>query len=452
MSFLTRPGTAGQVSTLGTRTLATCFYVACFVITAVDFALIAQGVQIMAPDVANMSIITPKDGLYIAAGVALVVAAVKAAWMSSVAAFMRNRMFFTALAVTLFAVAMHTFSAVCAIGYSGSGRDSAISSRKAAQSSEIRERAAYENARARLSHITETGDTAALFAESQSVKRRVADLEAIDSRRMGERACFRRCQAARKEYARLLARLGQARARDKAQADMVAAQAALDKIGAPQSSDPQADALAKLMPWDWATAERIGILLPLLFSLVVEFGAPVCGLLASGTMRLAHGNRPVVRSRSTKTAGTTGNGGPGSKRTKRKPVVHPWSTSGPDKNVVQMRSTSGPDKNVVRSRSVKIYRPRSTMWTASEAREALALADQGLTEREIEYRMDKPKTTVHRMLVWARNERGPKTDQTRTKRRMQTRNGPKADHTMEVDQTDQELADQELADHVQTAA
>ena len=123
----------------------------------------------------------------------------------------------SAIAFTTLCIAIACWSSLN-VYLSALGQD--ILDKKAAASRYEDVRAKVAAARGKLAQIAEQADTMTLDAMARAAQSRADDLEAADTKRMGGKACFAKCQGAGKDHEALLGRFANAKARDLARADL----------------------------------------------------------------------------------------------------------------------------------------------------------------------------------------------------------------------------------------
>ena len=274
---------------------ALCPYIPAFLLATVGAAITCFDAIFMAEGAAAM---TPSYQGPLVAGVAICAAIFKAGWLSAFRTFLLRRHILLALAVLAFGLLTHVFSMASTIGIAATGRDTVISTRLGAQDRHARAVESYDAARARRAAMTATRPVAQVRADLVAIETEVAEQA---SREAVERAtvCGSRCTEAiskgeRAKAARtaLQGELATALEAAKADADMRAAAAALESIAAPGVKDPQSAALAAYVPLASFTEREAALMMPLLPSLIVEIGGPICFLIAGAWLGLARENVP----------------------------------------------------------------------------------------------------------------------------------------------------------------
>lgn len=356
--ILNPPDSGEQASTAGFSAVAYSLLFASFAFTVADAVMMAKGAVLMAPDIGSTQIFTANDGFYIAAGVACLVALVKACWLGCAAHFWRYRLWGVALAACFIGVMLHIFSMVATTGLAGAGRDAVISARSGAQDTHKRATDAYNAARLHKSSLPSSRPSSAVRAELDAAERDISGAAKADKGPL------------RTRRDQLRAELAIAMDAERANADLAAASSRLDQMQAPQSRDPQAETIARYLPWAWATPERVGLVLPLLWSLVLEFGAPICGLISVALFALA-------------------NGQPGTDQT-RTMVAAKQSNRGPAWTIENQGWTRGGPARGPRAKVVQ-FGPET-------AHQIATMRQSGLSERQIEKATGVPRTTARRMV------------------------------------------------------
>lgn len=256
-------------------------------ITAFDAVFMAQGAAAMAPGAHTGPLL---------AGVAVCAAIFKAGWLSAVRCFLMRRAIFLALAALAFGLLTHVFSMTATIGITAGGRDSVISDRSREIEHHKRAQAAYDAARDRKAIARATRPVAAVRGDLTAIETEISDQA---RREEAERAtiCGTRCddavrkgEAAKTRRATLQAELASALEAAKADEDLRVAKVELDGIKTPGAADPQAVALATYVPLKRFTEREAALMLPLLPSLIVEFGGPICFLLAGALFAIGRGH------------------------------------------------------------------------------------------------------------------------------------------------------------------
>jgi hypothetical protein len=215
----------------------------------------------------------PGDIVTVFACAAVIAEAVKLFWLSGFRYALRRHEWMLALAMLSAGVLLHTYSMVAALGTAASGRDKIIS-----------QRAGQQNA---LSYAQASAASAKAEADRMAgIRSGVQVQEDID--RLLLAPDTNGCTSPRGKNARqtcqqvqaLRAELAGARKAGEVRQNAAAAQARLEALTlqAPQARDPQAEALASYLPM---SAVRIGKMLPLLPSLLIEFIPMAAMLLAT---------------------------------------------------------------------------------------------------------------------------------------------------------------------------
>lgn len=321
--------------------------------------MMGKGAMLMAPDISSTQIFTANDGLYIAAGVACLVALVKGCWLGCAAHFWHYRLWGVAIGACFIGVMLHTFSIVATTGLAGAGRDAVIAARSNVQDTHKRALDAYNQARMHKASLPASRPSSAVRADLAAAERDITGAARADKGPL----------RARRDQ--LKAELAMAMDAERATADLAAASARLDQIKAPLSRDPQAETISRYLPWDWANADRVGLVLPLLWSLVLEFGAPLCGLMAVALFTLANAAPAADQAR---TIPSQNRGGRGPAWTIEN---QGWTRGGP---------ACGPRAKVVQ------VGPET-------AHQIATMRQSGLSERQIERATGVPRTTARRMVT-----------------------------------------------------
>jgi hypothetical protein len=215
----------------------------------------------------------PGEIVMVFAYAAVIAEAVKLLWLSGFRYALQRREWMLALAMLSAGILLHTYSMVAALGTAASGRDKVIS-----------QRAGQQNA---LSYAQASAASAKADTERMAGIRSGVQVQA-DIDRLLLAPDTNGCTSPRGKEARqtcqqvqaLRAELAGARKADEARQNAAAAQARLEALTlqAPQTRDPQAEALASYLPM---SAEHIGKMLPLLPSLLIEFIPMAAMLLAT---------------------------------------------------------------------------------------------------------------------------------------------------------------------------
>lgn len=246
-------------------------------ITAFDAVFMAQGAVMMAPASHSGPLL---------AGVAICAAIFKAGWLSAFRLFLLRRWLLLALAALGVGLLTHVFSMTATIGVAATGRETVLAGRSHDIERHRRALTAYDDARVRKAAMPATRPVSAIRAELATVETEIAEQA---HREAAERAsvCGTRCtdairkgEAAKESRASLRAELETALDAARAETDLAAAKTALDGISAPGAADPQAAALAAYVPVASFTEREAALMLPLLPSLIVEFGGPISLLIA----------------------------------------------------------------------------------------------------------------------------------------------------------------------------
>jgi hypothetical protein len=226
----------------------------------------------------------PGEIVMVFAYAAVIAEIVKLLWLSGFRYALQRREWMLALAMLSAGILLHTYSMVAALGTAASGRDHVIS-----------QRAGQQNA---LGYAQAGAATAKADAGRMAGIRSGVQVQA-DIDRLLLAPDTNGCKAPRGKDARqtcqqvqaLRAEMANARKADEARQNAAAAQAKLEALTlqAPQARDPQAEALASYLPM---SAERIGKMLPLLPSLLIEFIPMAAMLLATVLWSSATGPAP----------------------------------------------------------------------------------------------------------------------------------------------------------------
>jgi hypothetical protein len=196
-----------------------------FVIAGAGAYLNFHGASYMVPGAAGQ----------VVASAAVIAEFVKLFWLTGLSVAVASRNYGAAIGVIVLGVALHAFSLVCAIGVTASERATVMDIRGDQQESKKRAEAALTEAQARVE---------ALAAKASNVKAELALTKQLDQARQ----------------------------------DVKEARARLDALKAPGARDPQSEALAAYLP---VSVDQLSKALPLLPSLIVEFGPTLTLLLAS---------------------------------------------------------------------------------------------------------------------------------------------------------------------------
>jgi hypothetical protein len=171
----------------------------------------------------------------VVAGAAVVAEFVKTFWLTGLNMALSSRLWAAAMGVIVLGVTLHAFSLVCAIGVTAAERATVQDEKGDMQSRKKRAGEALTEARSRVE---------ALSGKATTVKAELALTKQLDQAKL----------------------------------DVKEARERLDALKAPGMIDPQSEALAAYLP---VSADRLSRALPLLPSLVVEFGPCLTLLLAS---------------------------------------------------------------------------------------------------------------------------------------------------------------------------
>jgi hypothetical protein len=226
----------------------------------------------------------PGEIVTVFACAAVIAEIVKLFWLSGFHYALQRREWMLALAMLSAGILLHTYSMVAALGTAASGRDKVISLR-----------AGQQNA---LTYTQASAASAKVDADRMAGIRSGVQVQA-DIDRLLLTPDTNDCKAPRGKEAKLAcqqmqalrAELAGARKADEARQNAAAAQAKLEALTlqAPQTRDPQAEALASYLP---LSAGRIGKMLPLLPSLLIEFIPMAAMLLATVLWSSAAGSPP----------------------------------------------------------------------------------------------------------------------------------------------------------------
>lgn len=361
------------------------------VLTAVDAIMMAVGARQMAPGEAATLM-----------GVgALSAAILKAAWMVAAREFFQRRLYGLCLVAIFSGVALHTFSITAMTGIAAVGRDGVISSRGHDQNKRLRAVKRYETALAAVRQHRATRAASSIRYDLTRMEKRLASAEADIERSEGwrEKGRFRlRRDRAQGQVDALQAELQVALAAKQAREELNAAKNDLDQIQAPQHSDPQAAAIARYPIG--LTEDDVAMLLPLMPSLLIEWGGAIAWLFAGAFADFAaqaraerKGQRPLPLSeetietaRATRTTGATGAIRTArTARTKQGKGMVLTVSGTPLKDIE--RDQGAEPRQRTPSQVVDILRPR-----------VLELKSEGFKQREIAAKVGIGKTTVQRIV------------------------------------------------------
>lgn len=217
-------------------------------------------------------VMAPGEIVVIFAWAAVVAEIVKLFWLSGFRYALRRREWMLALAMLGAGILLHTYSMAAALGTAASGRDKVISQRAGQQNALGYAQAGAATAKAEAGRLSGIRSGAEVQAE---IDRLMLAPNTSGCKTPRGREALQTCL----QVQALRAELVNARKADDARHNAGAAQAKLEDLtlAAPQARDPQAEALAVYLP---LSADRIGTMLPLLPSLVVEFIPMAAMLLA----------------------------------------------------------------------------------------------------------------------------------------------------------------------------
>lgn len=215
---------------------------------------------------------------------AVVAELVKPFWLTGLSIAGASRKWGAALGIIVLGVSLHAFSLICAVGITASEHSALTDARGDLQKKQARAEAALTDAQVRtraLSGKRPAGEVRSDIAVAEAEVSRQAAREAAER----TSTCGSRCQeaiakgdAAKAKAAALEVELALSVQAEQAQQDLQAARQKLDGIHAPSAADPQAEALAAYLP---VSVDQLTKGLPLLPSLLVEFGPVLTLLLAS---------------------------------------------------------------------------------------------------------------------------------------------------------------------------
>ncbi|MFP4539123.1 MAG: hypothetical protein ACLFPA_12580 [Dichotomicrobium sp.] len=218
-------------------------------------------------------ILVPGDAAEFVAWGAVAAELVKLSWLAGMAYAFRQGMWAATLAIMVMGILLHAFSLVCAVGISATGRNADIETKQTQQETRERASRSLQEAKARIEALGGQRETVEIEKDlDRQRKIKAAAIEdAAEEKRTGEgpnyRAAIRDQKAARKRIASLEAELESSRKLDNARQARDAARQKLDGLKVVRTTDPQAAALATVIP---APAAVITEWLPLLPSLIVE--------------------------------------------------------------------------------------------------------------------------------------------------------------------------------------
>lgn len=267
----TRPPAQGGVGAVVMFWIfATALFTVGGVLTVVDALLMALGANQMAPG--------ESGHLMMLAAVAGAI--FKAAWMTMAREYFMRRMFFLGAVSIISGAALHVFSMTAMTGLAATGRDVTLSGRGQQQEAKARAQVRYREASARLQSLSATRADTAIRAD---IVRAESDLTGAenDLTRSGwrDRPALRdRRDGKRARLDTLNAELAQAVTAIAAAAEVTAAKTDLDNIKAPEHRDAQAAAIARYPIG--LSEDGVAMLLPLMPSLLVEWGGGVAWLFA----------------------------------------------------------------------------------------------------------------------------------------------------------------------------
>lgn len=250
-------------------------------LTIGDAIFMSEGAKFMAPGDS-----APLMGLMAIAG-----AIGKAIWLPGAAEFLKQRLYAFAAIAIIMGCFLHAFSMVAMTGLVASGRDASISARSGVQEAHSRAVTAYDEAVTRSRGLRAARSEAAIRADILKT-----DGELVTAKADLARAKYNELPGLRARRDQLQARrdgltieLEAAAAYAQAQADVTASKAALDHVAAPLARDPQAEAIARY----GIDRETVAKWLPLIPSLLVEFGGGIFFLLGGAFIGLASRARAV---------------------------------------------------------------------------------------------------------------------------------------------------------------
>lgn len=363
-------------------------------LTIGDAIFMSEGAKFMAPGDS-----APLMGLMAIAG-----AIGKAIWLPGAAEFLKQRLYAFAAIAIIMGCFLHAFSMVAMTGLVASGRDASISARGGVQEAHSRAVTAYDEAVTRLRGLRATRSEAAIRADILKT-----DSELVTAKADLARAKYNELPGLRARRDQLQARrdglgieLEAAAAYAQAQADVTASKAALDRVAAPLARDPQAEAIARY----GIDRETVAKWLPLIPSLLVEFGGGIFFLLGGAFIGLASRARaapvaavPVIE---TPVAVT-----PAVATAEKTPVVTTVATKTTVTNAKPATATAAPRRPVAivttpNDGDKRIRTPTARVVELTPT--ILRLAGQGMSGRKIAETVGLKPTVVKNVLAAARSQ------------------------------------------------
>lgn len=220
----------------------------------------------------------------------------KTFWLTAFHRAISLRLYGAAAGAVILAVLLTAVSLIFAMGVSSSNRAEAIDAKTDMQSTKSRAEAALSDAQAR---VTASRGRRASGEVEKDLTKAQADVRKASERETAERTstCGKRCEEAIAAGTAAQAKADAFEAEhtlslqaEQAQADLTTARNALDGIKAPSSRDPQADAIASMLPIE---PRLVSKWLPMLPSLLVEFGPSLMLLMAMVLAPMQPRNLPV---------------------------------------------------------------------------------------------------------------------------------------------------------------
>ncbi len=219
-------------------------------------------------------VMSPGEAATTLAWAAAISEAIKLSWLAGFRICLRRREILAAAALLGVGVLLHGYTMIAVLGSSAVGRDQVQSERQGKLDARARAEAAVAGAKARVATYEGVRSEASV---QQDINRL---LETPDTNGC-KRPYGQPAKAACEQIGQLKSELVGARKADQAREDLTKAQAELKNApDAPKSIDPQSSAMAAWLP---LSAEKIGQLLPLLPSMLLEF-TPMGGMMLASIL------------------------------------------------------------------------------------------------------------------------------------------------------------------------
>jgi transposase-like protein len=219
-------------------------------------------------------VMSPGEAATTLAWAAALSEAIKLSWLAGFRVCLRRREMIGAATLLGVGALLHGYTMIAVLGSSAVGRDEVQSERQGKIDARARAEAAVAGAKSRVASYEGVRSEAAV---QQDINRLLETPDTNGCKRPYGQPAKTACE----QIGELKIELVGARKADQAREDLAKAEADLKKTpDAPQSIDPQSSAIAAWLP---LSAEKIGRLLPLLPSMLLEF-TPMGGMMLASIL------------------------------------------------------------------------------------------------------------------------------------------------------------------------